>query len=448
MKKAVLILILCSAVIPQSRNADLTLYKDGYGLVKQPVVYQLKSGINLVKYDGIPDQMESNSPFLFFEGAEVYFQRYNYDVFTSSSYLKDHLGQQVSVTPSEGKPYKGTLLDLEGNWLTVSKKGTVKMFNTEEVVAISLADGESIGALKPELSWKVNSKDSGKVNGRLTYVTKGLDWDAIYRFVINSKETNGLLKSSAMIHNKTTLSFEKVNLTLIEGKLHRVSKSEPPRPEVHRMAKADAGAPSFEAAELGDYEVYRLNQTISLPKNESVTVDFRSEKDITFRRTYLFENDSRKDMLLKQATIEEPLEVELSFNNETDGTIPAGLFQIYQTGSDGSLEFIGEDRLDQIPADSLASVIAGRANKVRGERKVVNYERLKKSEEAAIKVTITNGRNDIISVKVTEHIYGDWVIQEPSPPYRTLDAQTIVFELKVQPGNEETISYTYKKNWK
>ncbi len=164
MKKAVLILILCSAVIPQSRNADLTLYKDGYGLVKQPVVYQLKSGINLVKYDGIPDQMESNSPFLFFEGAEVYFQRYNYDVFTSSSYLKDHLGQQVSVTPSEGKPYKGTLLDLEGNWLTVSKKGTVKMFNTEEVVAISLADGESIGALKPELSWKVNSKDSGKAH--------------------------------------------------------------------------------------------------------------------------------------------------------------------------------------------------------------------------------------------------------------------------------------------
>ena len=441
MKKAVLILILCSAVIPQSRNADLTLYKDGYGLVKQPVVYQLKSGINLVKYDGIPDQMESNSPFLFFEGAEVYFQRYNYDVFTSSSYLKDHLGQQVSVTPSEGKPYKGTLLDLEGNWLTVSKKGTVKMFNTEEVVAISLADGESIGALKPELSWKVNSKDSGKVNGRLTYVTKGLDWDAIYRFVINSKETSGLLKSSAMIHNKTTLSFEKVNLTLIEGKLHRVSKSEPPRPEVHRMAKADAGAPSFEAAELGDYEVYGLNQSLSLPKNESVTVDFRPEKNTKFERTYLFENRER-------ASAEEPLMVELSFPNETGGTIPAGLFQIYQTGSDGSLEFIGEDKLNQIPNGEEAEVIAGRANKVRGERKVINYERLTKSEEAVIKIVITNDREDIVSVKVTEHIYGEWVIREPTHTYHKVDAQTIVFELKVQPGNEETISYTYKKNWK
>ena len=441
MKKAVLILILCSAVIPQSRNADLTLYKDGYGLVKQPVVYQLKSGINLVKYDGIPDQMESNSPFLFFEGAEVYFQRYNYDVFTSSSYLKDHLGQQVSVTPSEGKPYKGTLLDLEGNWLTVSKKGTVKMFNTEEVVAISLADGESIGALKPELSWKVNSKDSGKVNGRLTYVTKGLDWDAIYRFVINSKETNGLLKSSAMIHNKTTLSFEKVNLTLIEGKLHRVSKSEPPRPEVHRMAKADAGAPSFEAAELGDYEVYGLNQSLSLPKNESVTVDFRPEKNTKFERTYLFENRER-------ASAEEPLKVELSFTNETGGTIPAGLFQIYRTGVDGSLEFIGEDKLNQIPNGEEAEVIAGRANKVRGERKVINYERLTKSEEAVIKIVITNDREDIVSVKVTEHIYGEWVIREPTHTYHKVDAQTIVFELKVQPGNEETISYTYKKNWK
>ena len=442
MKKAVLILILYSAVIPQSRNADLTLYKDGYGLVKQPVGgYRFKSGINVVKYDGIPDQMERNSPFLFFEGAEVYFQSYNYDVFTSSSYLKDHLGQQVTVTPSVGKPYQGTLLDLEGNWLTVTKKDMVKMFNSEEVVSISLANGKSIGALKPELTWKVNSPDSNLVSGRLTYVTKGLDWDAIYRFVINTEETSGRLKSSAMVHNKTSLSYENANLTLIEGKLHRVSKSEPPRPEVHRMAKADAGAPSFEAAELGDYEVYGLNQSISLPKNESVTVDFRPEKNTKFERTYLFENRER-------ASAEEPLMVELSFPNETGGTIPAGLFQIYQTGSDGSLEFIGEDKLNQIPNGEAAEVIASRANKVRGERKVINYERLTKSEEAVIKIVITNDREDIVSVKVTEHIYGEWVIREPTHTYHKVDAQTIVFELKVQPGNEETISYTYKKNWK
>ena len=56
------------------------------------------------------------------------------------------------------------------------------MFNSEEVVSISLANGKSIGALKPELTWKVNSPDSNLVSGRLTYVTKGLDWDAIYRF--------------------------------------------------------------------------------------------------------------------------------------------------------------------------------------------------------------------------------------------------------------------------
>ena len=442
MKNTVLILILCSAVIPQSRNADLTLYKDGFGLVKQPVVYRLKSGINPpLKYEEIPDQMESNSPFLFLDGAEVYFQRYNYDVFTSSSYLNDHLGHEVTITPSEGKSYKGTLLDLEGNWLTVSKKGTVKMFNTEEVVSISLANGESIGALKPELSWGVNSTVSGTVSGSLTYITKGLDWDAIYRFVINSEETSGRLKSSAMIHNKTTLSFEKANLNLIEGKLHRDKKYEPPRPEVHRMAKTDAGAPSFEAAELGDYEVYGLNQSISLPKNESVTVDFRPEKEIVFQRTYLFENRER-------ASAKEPLKVELSFTNETGGTIPAGLIQIYRSGVDGSLEFIGEDRLHQIPEGDEAKVIAGRANKVRGERKVINYDRLKKSGEAVIQVTITNGRDDAVSVKVTEHIYGDWVIREPTHTYHKVDAQTIEFELKIQPGNEEVLSYTYRKDWK
>jgi len=441
MRKILLLLIFCSMVIPQSRHADLTLYKDGFGLVKQPVAYRLKSGINLVKYDDIPDQMESNSPFLFFDGAEVYFQRYHYDVFTSSSYLKDHIDQEVTVTPSEGKSYKGRLLDLEGNWLTVSRKGTVKMFNTEEIVSLSLADGESIGALKPELSWKVDSDVSGIVSGRLTYVTRGLDWDAIYHFVINPEETKGRLKSSAMVHNKTSLSFEKANLILIEGKLHRVKKYELPGPEVRRMAKAEAAAPSFEAGELGDYEVYRLNQSLSLPKNESVTVDFRQEKDIAFNRTYLFENRER-------ASAEEPLIVELTFVNETGGTIPAGLFQIYRTGTDGSLEFVGEDNLDQIPEGDEAEVIAGRANKVRGQRKVINYERLKKSEEAVIEIVLTNGRDDAVSVKVTEHIYGDWVIREPSHTYLKIDAQTIEFELKVEPGSKQTISYTYRKDWK
>ena len=126
-----------------------------------------------------------------------------------------------------------------------------------------------------------------------------------------------------------------------------------------------------------------------------------------------------------------------------------GLFQIYRTGVDGSLEFIGEDRLHQIPEGDEAKVIAGRANKVRGERKVINYERLKKSEEAAIEIIITNGRDDTVSVKVTEHIYGDWVIRNPIPEdYHKVDAQTIEFDLKVEPGSKQTISYTYRKDWK
>lgn len=172
-----------------------------------------------------------------------------------------------------------------------------------------------------------------------------------------------------------------------------------------------------------------------------MTVDFRQEKDIAFNRTYLFENRER-------ASAEEPLIVELTFVNETGGTIPAGLFQIYRTGTDGSLEFVGEDNLDQIPEGDEAEVIAGRANKVRGQRKVINYERLKKSEEAVIEIVLTNGRDDAVSVKVTEHIYGDWVIREPSHTYLKIDAQTIEFELKVEPGSKQTISYTYRKDWK
>ena len=192
-----------------------------------------------------------------------------------------------------------------------------------------------------------------------------------------------------------------------------------------------AEAKSLSSSELlledsGDFVLYSLPEALTLPKNESVTVSLYSNKKVTLGRTYVFENNERKKS-------EEPLAVEISFTNSgknLDVPLPAGAFQIYQRTRKGVV-FAGEDLLHQTPVGDGVTIVAGRAFNVLGKRTVMNYDRKKKSEEATILLELKNRRKDKVNVRITEHIFGDWVIRDPSHDYRKVDAETIQFDLSL-----------------
>jgi len=79
---------------------------------------------------------------------------------------------------------------------------------------------------------------------------------------------------------------------------------------------------------------------------------------------------------------------------------------------------------------------------------VLNYDRQRKSEEAVIEVSVNNTWSETASVKILEHINGDWVIKDQSHDYIKKDASTIYFLIDVKPGKKEFITYTYRKEWK
>ncbi len=173
-----------------------------------------------------------------------------------------------------------------------------------------------------------------------------------------------------------------------------------------------------------------------------MTVSLYSDRKVKLGRTYVFENNERTKS-------DEPLAVEISFMNggkNLDVPLPAGTFQIYHRTGDGVI-FAGEDLLPQTAVGEGVTVVAGRAFNVLGKRTVMNYDRKKKSEEASILIELKNRRKDKIDVRVTEHIFGDWVIRDPSHDYRKVDAETIQFDLTLGGGSSESITYTYRKEW-
>jgi uncharacterized protein YdgA (DUF945 family) len=77
----------------QSNHATMTLYKDGFALIKQPVAWNVQNGESTISWDMFPGGIIKDSPFLTLDNATVKTQRYNQDVFHFSDHLYDYLGQ-------------------------------------------------------------------------------------------------------------------------------------------------------------------------------------------------------------------------------------------------------------------------------------------------------------------------------------------------------------------
>ena len=133
MKKIIGILIMASLLMAQSRNATMTMYKDGFGLVKQPVSWNLTLGQDTISWDLLPEGLIKDSPFLTLQNAIVNMQRLNQDVFYFSEYLNSYLGKVIEVELTNGTSFKGILVEMTGNNMTITLKRETISFNRDRV---------------------------------------------------------------------------------------------------------------------------------------------------------------------------------------------------------------------------------------------------------------------------------------------------------------------------
>ncbi len=432
----------------QSMNAYLTLYKNGYTLVKQPVNWNIPAGDSQITYSLIPNQLYPETPFLsLMSNTEIIFQRLNKKLFFSDSFYRTRLGSVVEAYYDNGKSVYGQLLEYNSKSVTVQSKSWLKTIPREELTMISIKEKIVQPQFRPKLEWDINAHHSDFINGNLMYMSGGIDWKAVYRLITKSNESSATLFSEAHITNETDLNFEEAHLKLVEGDLHKSSKAQPMQfgPKLMSSKREETSTQkNMEESPLGDYYEYIIKNKVSLMSGETVTLPLYTAREIFFNKTYIFQNRERQKK-------EEPLTVELEISNLKDNNLfiplPAGKVEIYIEALDGNIEFIGEDNISQVPKGENAKLIAGRAFDVIGKRKVLNYDRQRKSEEASIEVEIQNKKMKSVKVKIIEHITGDWVIKDVNKQFIKEDATTIYFPLTIEAESSEKVLYTYKKEW-
>ena len=441
--KKLSILILINIIFAQtSKKANVTIYKDGTALVKQEIVWDnVPKGKSIIKYDDIPKSIQKDTPFISIENVQVLNQKFVEKIFSSNNYFSSKKGDYITVKLKNEKAVSGNLLEISSSLLTIQSKYSVRSFNRDNIDYIETKDNISAPNFSPYLQWEIKNNKAGKVKASLVYKLGNVSWDAIYRLTTNG-QTEGELVVEGVISNNSSKDYFNANINLVEG---IINKSKPKQTNNYsEMAMSRNVVQKNTPAELGDYYIYSTGSIQNFTSRENITVGIYGPLNVNYEKVYVFENFERQKK-------DEPLRIEYTLSNtEKDGlgiVLPAGKVDIYTISNKGGFEFIGSDNIGQVPKGESSKIQAGYASDITGKRKVINYDRQRKSEEAVIEVALNNSKSETASVKVVEHINGDWVIKDPSHNYIKEDASTIHFLIDVEPGKKEFITYTYRKEW-
>ncbi|MFQ6612134.1 MAG: DUF4139 domain-containing protein [Fidelibacterota bacterium] len=445
MRKILVSLFLLSVVFGQSTHATMTLYKDDQALIKQPVAWQLEPGTSTISYNILPDGIVKDSPFISLSNGKVLMQRWDASVFNFNRHLHRFLGDKIQLKIIDEKSITGILTEITPGSISIQRKREVVSISRQRIEQIITPGLLENVTYKPALTWKVQHKKGGPVRGNLVYLSKGFDWNVVYRFVLNDADSKGQLIAEAFVTNNSSLDFLKLTLQLVEGKLKQgVIPERRPLPFKIGGARSALSPTAPLEEQLGDYHIYRIQKPVSIKGGESITTRLYDPKNVTYEKAYLFENN-------EQSQKEEPLLIEYRIANSKKNNLgiplPQGKIQVFQSTKKGMIEFVGEDRIRQVPKGGTAVIISGRAFDVVGKRTVLNYNRQQKSVESTISIEIKNSMKIKVKVRVIEHIYGDWVVRDASVNYLKKDASTISFPVTVKGNGSQTITYTYRKEW-
>ena len=445
MKKLLILLLFTGIALSQNasdlqNNRTITIYKDGFGTLKEPITWNLKSGRNVVGFTNLSPNIVFDSPNLDLEGVQILSQTMNRNFNSSDVYLKNNIGSQVEIKPTGNSVIQGTLLDVNGSSVSINTNKGLMVFQRSSIEYLNLKLNNVSNKFTPEIFWEIFSNEEKNVNAELTYLSSGFSWKPIYKLELNTDNTNAILSVDAEIINHSNINLLGLNINVVEGVLNQVGVSRD-----FLSSRAVNTPMSQNNTKLGDFYIFNLGNDLNLKSLETIQLPLIPKRAISYEKIYIFNNSERDQR-------DDPLDIQISFNNSQENNLdlplPSGIAYLYERNTDGSLGFLAKNNLSQLYRGGTASFNAGKASDIIGKRRILNYDRQNKVEESTISIQVINTSTVSIKVKVVEKIFGDWVVKESSTMYIKDDASTIYFPLEVESGSSQLITYTYKKEWK
>lgn len=459
--KILLPLLMCAAAaVTAGAQPALTIYNQGFAVVRERVPLDLKTGVNAVKFTGATRLLEPDSVVLRDPTGKVALR------VLEQSYRADTVSQGFLLSLNEGKELDFLVRDQNGRENVVKGKvvrsgytpGTegseTPIIDIEGKLRFSLP-GEPIfpalsdaGVLKPTLTWQIEGARAGKVDAELGYVTAGFSWEAAYNFIAPEKGDMIDIVGWVTVNNTSGQSFSEAAIKLMAGDVQKVQKQDTvqlQRFEMRATAMAPMGGQVTEKA-FDEFHLYSLPRPVTLRDRETKQVEFMRATGVKAPIVYVYDGARHPTKVAVTREFK---------NSEENGLglpLPKGRTRFYRKDdADGRIEFVGEDTIDHTAKNELLRVKTGDAFDIVGERRAVerNSSGFKGQAEQAFEIKLRNRKTTPVEVKVVEHLNGpNWQVTDKSDEFTKKDASTIDFKVTLKPDEERTVTYRVRYEWK
>lgn len=481
---------------------ELTVYNQDLGLVKEVRTLNLKKGVTEVRLEDVAAQLDPTSVTLTpINSATTYVseQNFEYDLASDSKLLFKFLDKPVSVFTNDGGMYEGILLAgvnqevrTDYNYDSINdrrtpqrrvyynygnlvltkdrEKGPINIIRmSDNVREIRLPELPTGLITKPALMWQVQSDKEGPQKCLLTYMTSGMEWRADYGLLLNADDTKGNLNAWVTLDNHSGMSFENARVKLMAGDLafgdDDTRREYRTRGFVYGSKQADQG-PVADMRQVFEYRQYTLDERTTVKNNQTKQVKLLKADNVPVTKFYVYDGvqfdnwSSNVSYGLRQqreygTQSDKKVMVFLEWVNTAKNglgmALPAGKVRLFKQDTDDSVQFIGEERIDHIPANEVIRVRVGEAFDLVGERKQTDFKQITDHVvEEAFEIAVRNQKKDQpVEVRVVEHLYRgiQWEIIEKSQDFTKTDAQTAEFRVTVPPGEERKVTYRVRYSW-
>ncbi|MFQ5787117.1 MAG: DUF4139 domain-containing protein [Thermodesulfobacteriota bacterium] len=432
-------------------EVQVAVYNNNLGLIKDTRKVLLPVGEGELRFMGVASHImpvtvhvkSLNYP----EAFSVIEQNYEYDLMNASKLLDKYVSKNIKIMI--WNEYQDRKEIVEATLLS-NNNGQIYQINDEIYIGhpgikVLPEIPENLIA-KPTLTWLYSNKRSEDHHLEVSYIANNLSWKADYVVVLNKDDTLADISGWITLDNKSGATYKNARLKLISGDVHRAMEEFKDKVYVmERMAKS--AVPQFKEEPFFEYHIYDLQRKTTIKDNQTKQISLleatgtKVQKELMVYGSQGFLTRRYRERDSKQA-----VNVYVKFMNTVDNNlgmpIPEGIMRLYKMDSEGSIQFIGEDRVGHTPVDEEVRLKIGNAFDVIAERIQTDYKQITKGlHESEWEITLKNHKKKDVTVSIIEPMFGNWTVIDNSHPYTKKDAFTIRFDVTVPKDGEVKVKY-------
>jgi hypothetical protein len=437
--------------LDDQEEVSVTVYNSNLGLVKDTRRIRLSNGLTDLKFTGVAAQIMPQTVHIQSltdpAGLEILEQNYQYDLLTPEKLIEKFVGQEIKVL-KDGIEIPVTILSANnglvyrmGNRIFTDRGGYPGQLIFPEIPENLIP--------KPTLVWRLENRLGRPQKVEATYLTQGINWKADYVMVLDKEDRRTDLTGWVTLDNKSGAAYRNANLKLVAGDVNRVfdQYGYMAGGRVLEEVAAKAAAPAFSEQAFFEYHLYTLQRPTTIKDNETKQVTLLASNQVPVTKRFLYygaQNYYRTPYGVPVSNQKIGVYVELA--NKTENhlgmPLPKGTVRVYKADGDGSLQFVGEDRIDHTPKDETIKIKMGEAFDIVAERRQTEWRKLSDDlYEVAFEVSLRNHKDSPVTVSVIEPIPGDWEILNTSHDYQKVEAHTVQFDIPVKKNGEAKLQY-------